>query len=95
MIGLIRLHSSLDALHQSKEDRQKEDENRNPKSIPLIPVSTIVPPLAEHFRPALIERLLQYDQSIMPELIRLNLSIIEMQLTDFGQMLVNRWSRGK
>jgi hypothetical protein len=45
MICPVHLQSAFNALHKTKEDCKTKDRNRDPKCIPLRPVSPIIPEL--------------------------------------------------
>lgn len=45
MESFIDLQRSFDALHQTKEDSQEQDDHRYPERVPLDPIASIIPPL--------------------------------------------------
>jgi hypothetical protein len=68
MVCFVYLQSSLDALHKAEEDRETKDCDGNPESVPLRPISSVVPELREGGRFRLIESFLQAHQFIAPVL---------------------------
>jgi hypothetical protein len=80
MICLVHLQCALDALHQTKEYGQSDYYNYlkpkfRPKSVPLNRIPSIRPQLTYGLRTCFVERLLQHDQSIVPEREVANLAV--------------------
>lgn len=80
MIRFVDLQGAFDALYHTKKDDKEQYTYCHPESIPLYPVSSIVPPL--HYRrwPRFILCLLEDRKPVMPEMERIQLPLIETQV---------------
>jgi len=76
MEGSVHLQRAFDALHESEENGQGQNQNRYPKCVPLHSIPPVVPPLRYRARPRLVVHLLQYHQSIVPVAEALHLSLV-------------------
>jgi hypothetical protein len=67
-------------LRKSKEDRQGQDQDGDPKSIPLHAIAPVEPPPWECTWALLIEDLLQYHQTIVPEYEVFDMSVVSTKV---------------
>jgi hypothetical protein len=84
MQSCISLDPTFNRLHDTKNDGQNQDKNRNPERIPLYFLSPIEPPLLKGFGLSLVENFLQYNQTIVPELEHFNVAVFWFQLATSG-----------
>jgi hypothetical protein len=70
-------------LYHAEEDREEDDHNCNPESIPLNAIAAINPPLLDGCGIGLIELLFQNHQSIMPEFEVFNLPLLGSESAAF------------
>lgn len=89
MKRLVDLQCSFNALHHAKEDGQEQDNNSDPKGIPLDTIPSIPPPLRYCCRSRLVESLLQDNQAVVPEVEFLNLSMVESHRVTFQKCHVD------
>lgn len=79
VICLIYLKRPLDRLDQPEKDSQHKDQNSDPERVPVAAIPSIIPQLLYCRRPNLIIRLLQHDQSVVPEFEVLDLTVISVK----------------
>ena len=82
------LHPPFQALHYTKENRRREDQNCHPKGIPLHRVAAVVPPVAQGSRIRLVKRLLEDDKTVMPVVEALEAPVVYAQVTEVAQRRV-------
>jgi hypothetical protein len=78
MVSLPHLPTPLHALDDAEEDSANNQDNRHPK--PLDPLAVIKPPLSNRSGLGVVEELFQNNQSVVPELEMVDLSILQLEL---------------
>ena len=84
----INLQTALDALHNPKEDGQKQDQNCDPERVPLHTVASVTPPLSNGARSCLVVQFFQRHEIIVPEFEVLNLPLVHAQSATFNQLAI-------
>lgn len=90
MDRVISLNSTLDSLSKPKKDRQKQNNSCNPKCIPLHLFPPVTPPLSNIAWLSLVKCLLQDDESIVPVVKLVDISIFNLQLPAFPGLCIDR-----
>lgn len=93
MESFVYLKRPLNTLHQAKKDRQSQNQDSNPESVPLHPVPPVVPPLRERSRMCLIKDLFQNDKAVVPERKVFDLAVARSQMTTFYHPRIQRGRR--
>jgi hypothetical protein len=75
------LPTTLNTLNDTKENRIKDQQDRNPEPLRAFPV--IKPPLLDRPWSRVIKILLQGNKSIVPELKMVDLPLLELELAAF------------
>jgi hypothetical protein len=91
MICLVDLQGTFNTLYETKEDSQEQNAHCNPESVPHMAISPVVPPLRQSGWSRFIEGLLQDNESIVPVLECLDLSVLKAQFLAVLDMLINHW----
>ena len=94
IIRLIDLKGSLDALYQTKEYCQDQDQYSHPKGVPLNTVAPVIPPLGECAWPGVIENLFQDHQPVVPILEMLDLAIICSKISTLDNSWIQLFDGG-
>lgn len=88
------LHSPFNTLNKPKQQSQEQNHDRNPKCIPLETVSTVIPPLTQCFWRRFIKYLLEFNDSVMPEVEVSHMSVNSTKVSTLGSTFVETFSRG-
>lgn len=88
MIGLVYLETSLDALDETKNNCEDQNQDSHPESVPLHAVAPVVPPLRKGPRGSVVVSLFEDHEPVSPEFELFYLARFGVQRAAFGQSAV-------
>jgi len=89
MIRLVHLNGTLNALHKTEEDGQKENKKSDPKSVPLDLVPVIAPELRYLRGARALILLFESHKSVAPELELLDLAFFRQKGIEIQNSEIN------
>lgn len=94
MESSVYLEGPFNTLHQAKRDCHSQNQDSNPKSVPLHAISPVIPPLRQCSRVGLIKDLLQNNKTIVPKRKIFHLAVACAQIATFYDPRIELGRRG-